>query len=90
MGQKSESWDALGGLAARIRASYGDQANHIMQIIFEELGGMRLTVPSISQLFVTERNNKIRIQFTGNNHEELAIMWNLSVRQVRRIVNEQE
>jgi Mor family transcriptional regulator len=89
MAQTSETWEALTSLADHLRRSFGEETGTaVMRIVYEELGGMRITVPTITQLFVTERNEKIKRQFTGGNHEELAIMWGLSVRQVRRIVNE--
>ena len=89
MEQTSETWEALTGLADRLRVSFGAETGAaVMRIVYEELGGLRITVPTITQLFVVERNQKIKRQFTGSNHEELAILWGLSVRQVRRIVNE--
>ncbi len=90
MAQQSETWDALTHLADRFRVSFGQEDGaEIMRILYEELGGLRITVPTVTQLIVEERNRKIRNRFAGNNHEELAIMWGLSVRQVRRIVNDQ-
>ena len=89
MATKSETWEALTVLAERLRESFGDQTGAaVMRIVFEELGGLRLTVPTVSQLMSEERNRKIRRQFHGDNHEELAMMWGLSVRHVRRILNE--
>nr|MBC8362606.1 hypothetical protein [Candidatus Desulfatibia profunda] len=56
--------------------------------LFEELGGIRITIPTIKELELEERNRRIRNQFTGHNHNELALRWGMSVRQIRRIVNQ--
>ena len=89
MATKSEAWEALTGLADRMRESFGPQTGAAaMRIVYEELGGLRITVPTVTQLLKSERDGRIRRQFTGDNHEELALYWGLSVRQVRRIINE--
>jgi Mor family transcriptional regulator len=89
MATKSETWEALTGLADRMREKFGEPTGAaVMRIVVEELGGLRITVPTVTQLMVSERNEKIRRQFTGDNHGELAIMWGISVRQIRRIINE--
>ena len=88
--QKSESWDVLTQLADRFRVHFGENAGaQIMTIIYQELGGLRVTIPTITQIAIQERNRRIRAKFTGYNHETLAASWGLSVRQVRRIVNGQ-
>lgn len=61
----------------------------ILRIFFEEMGGVRLSVPTIVRLEKEARDQRICNEFNGINHEELAIRFGLSVRQVRRIVNEQ-
>ena len=87
---QNESWDALTQLADRFRVSFGEETGaRIMTVLFEELGGLRVTIPTITQVAIQERNRQIRNKFTGRNHESLAASWGLSVRQVRRIVNGQ-
>lgn len=88
--QRNDSWDVMTRLADRFRICFGEHVGaRIMGIIFEELGGHRVTIPTIQQIYVRERNRSIRAKFDGCNHETLAASWGLSVRQVRRIVNEQ-
>ncbi len=59
----------------------------ILRILYEELGGMRLNIPTIKDLEIEERDRRIRLAFNGVNYHELAVRWGLSVRHVRRIVN---
>jgi Mor family transcriptional regulator len=61
----------------------------ILRAVYEELGGLRITIPTIRCLKKTERVRRIRNAFNGVNHQELAIRWGMSIRQVRRIVNHQ-
>lgn len=75
-------------LATRLRSEFGSEAGAvIIKIIYEELGGLRIVVPTISQITIQERNRWIRARFTGFNHGYLAAAWGISERQVRRIVN---
>ncbi len=82
--------DMLGSETARV----------LMEDILTELGhGERLTVPFISCetnnikvctrvcICRENRNKKIQNQFHGHNHRELALLYSLSERQIRRIVN---
>ena len=87
---QNESWDALTELADRYRVSFGEETGaRIMTILFEVLGGLRVTIPTITQVEIQERNRQIRNKFTGQNYESLAASWGLSVRQVRRIIHGQ-
>ncbi len=87
---QNESWDALTQLADRYRVAFGEKAGaRIMTIMFEVLGGLRVTIPTITQVETEERNRQIRNKFDGRNYEALAESWGLSVRQVRRIIHGQ-
>lgn len=89
--QNNDSWGAFAGLADRYRTAFGGCAGaQIMSILYQELGGMRVTVPTITQIAIMERNASIRARFTGFNLEELALLYGMSERHVRRIVNEQD
>ena len=58
-----------------------------MGLFFAFLGGIRMTIPDMEELIRRERNRQIRNEFHGNNIEELAIKYQLKIRQVRNIVN---
>lgn len=53
----------------------------------EKLGGMRVTLPTLKDIYREERDQKIRNLFNGANHQELAIIFDLTVGRIRRIVN---
>ena len=46
-----------------------------------------MTIPDMEELIRRERNRQIRNEFHSNNIEELAIKYQLKIRQVRNIVN---
>lgn len=56
------------------------------QVLAEELGGVRLTMPDLEEHYRWERNRRMRNEFNGVNVVELAIKYRLQARQVRRIV----
>ena len=58
-----------------------------MKIMFAMLGGLRVTIPDLDELYRRDRNRSIRDEFRGNNYEELAIKYRLNTRQVRNIVS---
>ncbi len=91
MPMTNDSIHPLAALMQRYQARYGERdAAMIMEMLFTELGGLRVTIPTMQQILLYNRNDRIRKQFTGANHEELALMYGMSERQVRRIVNEQD
>jgi Mor family transcriptional regulator len=45
-----------------------------------------LTFPDLNDLYRAERNRRIRIEFIGNNYEELAIKYGVGVRTVRKVL----
>jgi len=71
-------WDHLGDGVARV----------VMRLHSQYLGGLRVRFPTFEELDREERNRQIRLRFTGDNHHELAEMFRISVRQVRRILME--
>ena len=60
----------------------------IIKVIIEELGGLRVTIPDVKVLCREERDRKIRAYFNGVNHKEIAIRYQISESQVRRILND--
>jgi Mor family transcriptional regulator len=62
-------------------------AEECINMIIAELGGIRVTVPSQEHIYRQDRNLKIRKLFNGANISELALRFELSVTQIRRIVN---
>jgi len=81
--------EALQGLFSRLYREIGyELGNHIIKTIFDELGGLRITIPSVKVLYREERNKLIIKKFNGINHKELALLFDLSEQQVRRILRE--
>lgn len=85
---RADNQEAVAQLFDRLHGEFGRQAPVIIQVMAETVGGLRLTFPDLGTLYRTERNRRIRLEFHGNNLEELAIKYRLRKRQVRRIVND--
>lgn len=60
--------------------------DHFFRVLAEELGGVRMTLPSLRDHYRMERNRRIRNEFNGANLDDLAIRYRMTVRQVRRVV----
>ncbi|TLM60961.1 MAG: hypothetical protein FDZ69_13715 [Deltaproteobacteria bacterium] len=73
-------------LLLRLHVDFGELAPAIIKIMAEEVGGARLIFPDMKALCRSDRNSRIRADFKGNNHEDLAIKYGIKKRQVRRIV----
>ena len=72
-----------------IRHTYGEEtARAIMNMITMRHGGSRIWIPDPHDIYREERDRQIRAKFTGFNHQEMAILFRLSISQVRRIVLE--
>ena len=86
---KSENREALKELFHRLCTDFGTASGMaIIKTIVEELGGLRVSIPDLSDLAREERDNKIRAKFNGNNYHELAEIYGpLSIRQVRYIID---
>lgn len=69
------------GLAEVVAAALADE---ITIEVRNEVGGAELYIPSPNR---EARNQAIRDGFKGNNLDELASRYNLSRRQVERVVN---
>lgn len=83
-----DACEALQLCAERMSIEFGRETGpKIMRVVYEQLGGLRMTIPTIEDIERHHRNVKIRNQFTGFNHRELAERWGMSVRQIRRVVN---
>lgn len=86
---KSDNREALNGLFSRLCTDYGESSGMaIIKTIVEELGGLRVSIPNFDDLNREDRDRRIRNLFTGNNYNELAERFGLSVRQVRYIIDE--
>lgn len=81
--------EALTQFAIRIRELFGEQQETvIMRTMFEQMGGMRVTIPTLEELEIHERNREIREKFNGKNYLELAENWGLTTKSIRRIVSQ--
>ena len=97
---KSKNYEIVQGLFKRLYATFGAKSgDEVINIIVQELGGFRVSIPDFKDLNRLERNRKIRAQFfsemkSGDERERiyriLAARWGISPVQVRRIINERE
>lgn len=70
-----------------IRQAVGDiTARRVLEIFSRRHGGQQMTIPDPQDLWREERDRQISNRFTGANHQELAILFGISVTQIRRIV----
>ena len=84
---RRENEERISRLFDELTLKFDDKGTRAVKMLVEHLGGMRFVFPS--KLFnQIERNEKIRQEFTGFNHDELADRYNLKTRQIRRIVDE--
>ena len=51
-----------------------------------DLGGMRIYIPKIEKLVRIQRDMRIRKEFTGFNHRELARKYHMTESWIRQIV----
>jgi Mor family transcriptional regulator len=70
---------------------YRDLAEVIGLDVFLEIcrfaGGEDLYIPKIESIERAGRNREIRSRFNGGNYKQLARMFRMSERQVRKIIN---
>jgi Mor family transcriptional regulator len=83
---RQENSEAVAQLFDRLHSEFGRMAPQIIQVMVDTIGGCRLTFPDLRTLYNTERNRRIRNEFTGANHQELAIKYRISMRSVRRVL----
>ncbi|HBA72219.1 MAG TPA: hypothetical protein DCZ63_08545 [Geobacter sp.] len=81
----SENAEAVARLFERLQAEFTN-GGMIIQVIVQELGDMRVTFPSVKDLYRMERNRCIVAEFNGGNLAELGFKYRLTPRQVRNIV----
>jgi Mor family transcriptional regulator len=62
-------------------------AQKVVRLLIEVVGGARITVPTLKQIEIEFRDKRIRERFNGFNHSELSMESGLSARHIRRIVN---
>lgn len=95
---KNNNHEMIQSLFKRLYATFGEKSgDEVINIIIQELGGFRVSIPDIKDLNRMERNRKIKAQFlsemkSGDERERiyriLAYRWGMSPVQVRRIVSE--
>jgi Mor family transcriptional regulator len=84
--RRTENHEALQALFERLCSDLGESSGKIIiKTIIQELGGLRVCFPDFEELYRDDRNRRIRNLFNGRNYNELAIMFGLHVRQIRRI-----
>ena len=75
-------------LYQRYVAEFGQpDAEKIFKVMIQELWGTRITIPNMQYFHIRERNNKIKAGFYGGNYDELALRFQLTATQIRRIVH---
>ncbi|MCP4746960.1 MAG: hypothetical protein GY874_12610 [Desulfobacteraceae bacterium] len=85
---KAENRNALNRFGDRLIEELGfNFAVAVQRAMVEELGGLRITVPDMRQLFREKRNRRISNEFNGANLSELAQRFGLSPNHVRRIIS---
>lgn len=85
---RAENRELLTRFEARVHEELGvDHARVVMMLLIDELGGLRITVPTMDEVERARRDKKIRTLFRGDNTAELGVRFDLSSRQIRRIVN---
>ncbi|MBI5189929.1 MAG: hypothetical protein HZA22_04585 [Nitrospirae bacterium] len=62
----------------------------IEELLIKELGGIRLTIPCLKEANRAARDYCIFRDFTGANHEELALRHGISRKQVYNILRKRQ
>lgn len=79
--------DVIAGLFQRFTLELNQEIGlKVQKMIIEELGGLRVTIPTYEDFFRRERNKAIKKDFNGCNIEELHYKYNLSISQIRRVL----
>ena len=81
-----ENAEVLECFFGRLERELGELAPAVVKMMAEELGGCRLTFPDLGELERQQRDRLIRARFTGSNHQELALRFSLSERQIRNVL----
>lgn len=83
----SETCQAIDLYYQRLHETQSLTPDVVMRIFIQTFSGMRLTIPGMEYLDRKHRNERIKNLFWGGNYGELAIRFNLSEIQIRRIVH---
>lgn len=81
-----ESVEAINRLFVRFDRELGPLAEKAKRAIIDELGSMRLTVPSLQDIEREQRNNRVCLEFKGNNIPELSERYSMSTRGIRKVL----
>lgn len=73
--------------AEAIGNQVGDQ---IVETIIHNLGGVRLTIPSLRTIETRAKHKRIRKEFNGANHGQLAFQFGVSKQTIYNIIAKQE
>lgn len=83
--EKITNLDQLSGEQRELAEIIGLDAYNVL---IANLGGCQIYIPKWETIFKEVRNKKIKEDFNGFNHRELAKKYNLSEKTVRKIVSE--
>ncbi len=86
MAQCGDNQELIEELFNQLHVEFGPQAQRIINLLISYLGGTRVTLPDLKYLYRQERDRRIHTEFTGCNHEELAIKYGITTRMVRNIL----
>ena len=86
MPPRGDNQDIIEELFTQLQGEFGSLAPRIINKMVEILGGSRITFPDLKYLYRQERDRRIRIEFDGTNHEELALKYGIKPRWVREIL----
>lgn len=74
----------------QVERRFGEvMAGQFIELMVQELGGLRLRVPDLEALQLRTIRRRVKIEFRGTNHQELALRYGRSVSQIRRYLREE-
>lgn len=81
-------------LAAHVLRSAGVQnydilSDGVVSAFARKFGGRDWYIPKVDKIELALRDARVWAEFTGRNHDELAARYNMSRRQIERIIDEQ-
>ncbi len=84
------SKEALTQFALKMRELFGEKHEIIiMRNLLEQMGGMRVTIPTIEELRIMERDRRICLKFNGANHRELGELFGVTPKTIRRVLKKE-
>ncbi len=91
MSERNDSREAFQRWKQRIATEFSDQpetAEAIVKSLLEECGGLRISLPDLQNIAREARDARIcALYWKGSTYDELSVNFDLSIVQVRRIVN---